>query len=100
MNINQTQLSQNTATGPILAGSNDRLRLTSEDGNKVEYYEKATLELRNDVLEYIIDNYSPIQESFEPGKNVFLSYFSEYKKSMICLELIATSEVKDHGMTG
>ena len=34
---------------------------------------------KNDVLQYIVDDYSPIQESFEPGKNVFLSYFSEYK---------------------
>ena len=81
MNVNKTPLSQNTSSGPILAGSNDRLRLTSEDGNKLAYYEKATLELRNDVLEYIVDKYPPIQESFEPGKNVFLSYFSEYKKN-------------------
>ena len=81
VNVNQTIISQNTVTGPISAGSNDRLRLTSEDGNKLAYYEKATLELRNDVLEYIVDTYSPIQESFESGKNVFLSYFSEYKKN-------------------
>ena len=55
VNVNQTIISQNTVIGPILAGSNDRLRLTSEDGNKLAYYEKATLELRNDVLEYIVD---------------------------------------------
>ena len=81
VNINQTIISQQSATSPILAGSNDRLRLTSEEGNKVAYYEKANLELRNDVLEYIIDNYPPIQESFEPGKNVFVSYFFEHKKN-------------------
>ena len=81
VNVNQTIISQNTLSGPILAGSNDRLRLTSEDGNKLAYYEKETLELRNDVLEYLIDKYPPIQESFNPGKNVFLSYFSEYKKN-------------------
>ena len=40
VNINQTLLSQQSATGTILAGSNDRLRLTSEDGNKLAYYEK------------------------------------------------------------
>ena len=83
-----------------MAGSNDRLRLTIEDGNKVAYYEKANLELRNDLLEYIIDYYPPIQESLNPGKNVFLSYFSEYKKNNDLLEPIVTTEVKDHGMTG
>ena len=45
VNINQTPVSQNTQSGPILAGSNDRLRLTIEDGNKVVYY-KTTLELK------------------------------------------------------
>ena len=66
-NINQTPLSQHTITGPILAGSNNKLRLTIEDGNKVAYYEKSILELSNDVLQYIVDSYSPIQESFESG---------------------------------
>ena len=84
LNVNQTLLSQHTATGPILAGSNDRLRLTSEDGNKVAYYKKATLELRNDVLEYLINNYSPIQESFESGKNVSYHTFMNTRKIMIC----------------
>ena len=40
VNINQTPLFQQSVTDPILAGSNDRLRLTIEDGNKVAYYEK------------------------------------------------------------
>ena len=81
MNVNQSPLSQNTSSGLILAGSKNRLKLTSEDGNKVAYYEKATLELRKDVLQYIVDNYLPIQESFKSGKIVFLSYFSAYKKN-------------------
>ena len=32
-------------------------------------------------MQCIIDKYPPIQESFESGKNVFLSYYSEYKKN-------------------
>ena len=40
VNVEQTIISQNTSSGPILAGSNDRLRLTSEDGNKLAYYKK------------------------------------------------------------
>ena len=75
LNINQTPLSQHTATGPILAGSNDRLRLTSEDGNKLAYCEKGTLELRNDVLEYIVDAYSPIQEALSQGKYFLIILF-------------------------
>ena len=45
-----------------------------EDGNKVAYYEKTTLELRNNVLQYIGGAYSPIQERFESGK--MFSYYT------------------------
>ena len=41
VNINQTLLSQHISTGPILAGSNDSLKLTIENGNKVAYYKKS-----------------------------------------------------------
>ena len=66
-----------------MAGFNNRLRLTIEDGSKVDYYEKVTLELRNDVLQYIVDIYSSIQERFESGKNVFYHTFLNTRKKFV-----------------
>ena len=74
VNINQTIISQNTLSGPILAGSNDRLRLTSEDGNKLAYYEKVTLELRNDVLEYMMITH-PFKKALSQRKYFLIILF-------------------------
>ena len=38
-NINHIPLSQQSATGSILAGFNNKLRLTIQNGKKIAYYE-------------------------------------------------------------
>ena len=51
-----------------------------KNGTKMTFYIKGNMRLSDDALDFILNNYEPIQEAINTEEYIDLKYFSEYKR--------------------
>ena len=50
------------------------------DGTTKVFYRKNSPRLNEEILNYLLNDYEPIQNTIKAGKTTFLTYHSEYKQ--------------------
>ena len=69
-----------TCKPPKITGSKGRLKFKMVDGTTKVFYKKNSPRLNEETLNYLLNDYEPIQDTIKAGKTTFLTYHSEFKK--------------------
>ena len=81
--MNQDKLDENKEVidQDYLKSTKGTLKLKIIDETKMAFYEENSMKIPGDALNFIVNEYEPIQESINSEEYIDLKYFSEYKKN-------------------
>ena len=81
--MNQDNLDENEEyfSQEKLKSTKGNLKLKIIDETKMAFYEQNSMKIPDDVLNFIVNEYEPIQESINSEEYIELKYFSEYKRN-------------------
>ena len=68
-------------TDPKLSASNGILKFKIENDTEMSYYAKGTMKVNKEMLQFLLNDYAPVQEAFLTNNHIQLDYFSEYKRN-------------------
>ena len=69
-----------TCKPPKITGSKGRLKFKMVDGTKKVFFKKNSPRLNEETLNYLLNDYEPIQDTIKAGKTTFLTYHSEFNQ--------------------
>ena len=81
--MNQDNLDKNEehSSQENLKSTKGNFKLKIIDETKMAFYEENSMKIPGDALNFIVNEYEPIQEYINSGEYIELKYFSEYKRN-------------------